>query len=121
MDEAWKQLKRLVSKTITVTHASMESHPKFSRRVEVLDMKAYGTETHSLLDAVAVPLAPMSTDRQVTVADRTFAEIFRCVQKVPVPFGTLVVPLGFLVVRNVPLDAIIGSSILESMQPNLNY
>lgn len=54
-DEARHQLKRLVSKTATVTQASMESHPEAPRRLKVLVVKAYGMENHVLLVMGAVP------------------------------------------------------------------
>lgn len=80
-DEARKQLKSLVSKTVPVTQVSMESQPGGPLRLKFVAGNAYGTETYALLDTVAVPnlmswefwrmlaLAPISTGRQVTVAD----------------------------------------------------
>lgn len=57
-------------------------------------------------------LVPMATNRPVTVADGTVAQVIGRVQKVPVSFRTLVVTPDFLVVRNAQFDAIIGSSTL---------
>lgn len=105
--EAGNKLKRMVSKTVTVTQASMESHAGDFRRLKFLAVKAYGTETQAILDTDAVPnlmswefcetlsLAPMDTDRQVTVADRTITEVIGCVRKIPVaPQGFLWNPCG---------------------------
>lgn len=107
-EESRKMLKRLVSNTVTVAQAS-------------------------LLDKGAVPnliswdfceklvFAPMDTDLQVTVADRTVAEVIERVQKDPISFGTLLVTLGLLVLRSAPFDIIIESPALEYMQAILYY
>lgn len=63
----------------------------------------------------------MATYHQVIVADGTVAQIIGCLQQNSITFGTTVVPLGFLVVQNAPIDAIIGCTILESMQANIDY
>lgn len=97
----------------------------------IVAVRAYGMEAHPLLDTGAVPnvmswdfleklaLAPMDTNRQVSVADETVAQVVGKVHKIAVSFGTLVVFLGFFVVRNAPFDAIIGSPTLEYIEEYL--
>lgn len=68
-DEARNQLKRLVSKTVMVTQASMVSHPKVSLRLEVVAVKAYDK----------LVLVPIYTDRRITVANGPVDEVIWCV------------------------------------------
>lgn len=63
----------------------------------------------------------MATDCQVTIADGTVAEVIVCLRKILVSFGTMLVSLGFLVVRNAPFDAIFCGPPLESMQAILDF
>lgn len=106
-DDARKHLKRLVCKTLSVTHACTSSQPKCPRRLKFVAARAYGTEKHALMDMGAVPklmpwdfcerlaLSPTATDRQVTIDDGTVAQVIGCKQKVPVFYRTLVVNFGF--------------------------
>lgn len=54
-DKTQKQLKHLVYKTVQVTQASLQSHLEVSNRFNVVAVKVYGSETHSLVDMGAVP------------------------------------------------------------------
>lgn len=48
------------------------------------------------------------------------AQIFGSVKKFPVSCGAIVTPVGFIVVRNTPFDASVGSTTLQSLQVNLD-
>lgn len=88
----------------------------------VVLFNSFGTENYALLDKGAisniilqdfgekVTPAAVATHSQVTVADETVAQVSGCVKGFTVSGVSLVVPLGFLVVPNVPLSAIIANS-----------
>lgn len=54
-DESREQSKRLVLKTVPVTHASISSHPEGPLSLKLVAVKAHGKENHALLDTIAVP------------------------------------------------------------------
>lgn len=130
--KARNQNKRLVANTVSVTQGSVTNPLGGPLRLIFDAVKAYGTDTHALLDKGAVPdlmswnfskkmtLAPTTTDCQVAVT-RIFGKVFDCVEEVPVSCGSLVVLFNFLVVRNAPFDAITESTTLKSLQTNLDY
>lgn len=138
VDEARNQLKRLVSKSIRVTHAFVAKTLGSPCSLKFVAVKAYGMETHVLLDTGAVPnpthgifqiplmgfckkleLAPTATDLQVTVADWTIADVVGCVEEVAVCCILLFPPLNLLVLWIAPLDSTIGSPKLESLHAKL--
>lgn len=116
---AKEQLKKVVTKTDSVTQVSVANSLGGPRRLRVAAVEAYRSETHDLLDTGAISniilwnfrkrlaLFPMATDRQVTVADGTVAEVVGCVEEVLVSCVSLVVLLNCLVLRNAPFDSII--------------
>lgn len=130
-DEEMEKLKCVVSETVLVTQKYMKSHTEFSRRLMIVAAKSlwdggsrrvgHGRGTEPCVLGLLRDAAPLSDGygSSLIVADGTFAQVVGYGHKLPVFFGILVVPLGFLVVRNSPFGAIIGSLSLEFMQANL--
>lgn len=131
-DEDRKQLQKLVAVTVPVTQASVSSPLGGPSRLKFVAIKAYGTETHALLHTQAVTnlilwkfckeLALYLTveELQVTIANGKVVQVEICVEVVSVSCGQLVLTLNLSVVRNAPLDAIIGSPTFESLgEPRL--
>ena len=125
-DEAKSEIRRLFSSKIgRSVYAQVGSLP---RRLKVVSVLVYGTETQALLDSGAIPnlmsdrlavllfLSPEATTKKITVADETAAKVHGTVGKVPVSFAGLKNQLDFLVVEGNSFDVIIGCLALEELQ-----